>query len=207
MMRLLCTAAVTVLTLASFASAEVLYDFESGAQGWGSFGPITTDSGMLPTGGVGGSQGRFHVGDFDVAGWGMVDVSPVVDLTGMDAMSFDGKLNNPVPANPFVGTPEVEFMLAIGYAEWTETVTLTEDYQTFAVDFVDLTPNYYASIAPYFGNLPPLDDPGLQIKMVMRQASGSGVGELDYDNVRVTPEPTSLALLALGIAALIRRRG
>ncbi len=42
--------------------------------------------------------------------------------------------------------------------------------------------------------------------MVMRGASGSGIGELNYDNVTVTPEPGTMAIAALGAVALVYRR-
>ncbi len=197
-------AVLAVAAFAPLASANVVFDFEGSAQGWGSFGPITTDSGQLVGGGSSG-DGRYHVGDFDAAGWGMVDVSPVVDLTGLSTMSVDARFNDVPGFTPFSGTPQMEFMLAIGYAEWTHTVDLTTDYATYSVDFVDLTPNYYAGIAPYFGTVD-LDNPNLKLQMVMRGASGSGIGELNYDNVTVTPEPGTMAIAALGAVALVYRR-
>jgi hypothetical protein len=206
MKRWLGTGAIVLgaLAFAPTGQANVLFDFQNGAQGWGSFGPLTTDSGPLPDGSVG--QGRFHSMDFALPGWGIVDVSPVVDLTLYTGMGVDARLRN-VPGYPdFGGTPEMEFMIAIGYAEWFQRVTLTNSYQTFSVDFVDLMPNYYASVAPYFGALPALNSPGLQIKLVMRHGTNTGVAEMDYDQVTGIPEPATLALVALGLVSLGRRR-
>ena len=75
--------------LAEFLAFAVL---ESGdGQGWGSVGPVTTDSGAWPFGSDG--FGRFHTGDFDMVGWGMVDVSPLttplLDLSGFSGISVD----------------------------------------------------------------------------------------------------------------------
>jgi hypothetical protein len=195
--------------LATAAPADVVFDFTSGGQGWGSFGPITTDSGLLPTGGVGGTRGRYHVGDFEAGGWGMVDISPVVDLSGLTTMSVDAKLISPVANRPFTGSTEVEFMLAVGAAEWFYKFNATTAYQTYSVPIASLTPNYYANLSPYFGSLPALNDPGLHIQLVTRTGGKTGIGELDYDNVTVTPEPGTLAVLtggALATLALRRRR-
>lgn len=206
MKRYLTALAVLGLTV-SVASADVVYDFETGAQGWTAFGAITTDYGNLLTGGVGGSRGRYHVGDFAVAGWGMGDSSPSVDLSGLTTMSVDARMRNPVPVNPLTGTPEVEFMLSIGYAEWSYPFIATADYQTFTVDIVNLTPNYYASIAPFNGSPPPLDNPNLKIRLITRKGDKGGIGELDFDNVMVTPEPATLVVLAGGaLATLVMRR-
>ena len=100
--------ALAVLALVPIGAAAVMFNFEGSAQGWGSFGPITTDSGQLVGGGSSG-DGRYHVGDFDAAGWGMVDVSPVVDLSGMTTMSMDARFHDVPGFTPFSGTPTVEF--------------------------------------------------------------------------------------------------
>ena len=195
--------ALGLLAFVPAGQATVLFDFESGAQGWGSYGPLDTGSGPI-AGSVG--QGRYHTADFSATGWGIVEVSPVVNLSEYTGMSVDARLRN-VPTYPdFSGTPEMEFMIVVGYAEWTTKVTLTSEYQTFAVDFVALTPNYYASIAPYYGSLPALNNPALKIQLVMRKGDKAGTGELDYDQVSGTPEPASLALAALGLLAVLRRR-
>jgi hypothetical protein len=181
--------------LADFASFQaaftsppagvVLFDFESGAQGWISFGEGTTGNGLLPTGGSGGAgpQARYHRADFDTATmtYGFGDASAVgQNLSSYTGMSIDMRLRNPVPADPFVGTPEVEFMLSVGYMEWAQPFTLTDTYRTCAVDFADLTPQNTATqpITPA-----QLSDPGLRFKLIMRKGTNHGQVELDYDQV------------------------
>jgi hypothetical protein len=215
MKQMMCAVAVTALVAVgwpmSASAADTLYDFETGAQGWFSFGGITTDSGNEVPGSDGTTVGRFHTGDFSLGGFGMGDASPTgIDLTPYIGLSIDMFWD--VPDNltggqvPFSGTPETELMLAIGYAEWSTTVPLTGGYETYSVDFVDLTPNYYASIAPYFGALPSLDDPGLKIQLITRNSIGTGVGTLHYDQILgIVPEPAAGLLVVLGGVALTRR--
>lgn len=199
-------AVVAVLALATTGLADdVLYDFNSGSQGWNSFGPITTDSGLQATGGVGGTQGRFHVGNFSATGWGMVDVSPVVNMTAYTGMSVDARLRNVTGYPDFVGTPAMRFMLSIGYAEWATTVNLTSDYQTFPVNFANLVPDGAFATAPI--TPAQLADPGLQIKLTMGNTDNTGTAELNYDNiVGIVPEPVSFALFGLGLTLVARRR-
>ena len=54
----------------------------------------------------------------------------------------------------------------------------------FAVDFVDLTPQYLAS-QPI--TQVQLSDPSLRIKLIMRKNANSGEGELDYDQISGIP--------------------
>jgi hypothetical protein len=203
--RSLCVV-LAVLALATTGLAnDVLFDFNSGSQGWGSFGPVTTDSGLQATGGVGGTQGRYHVGDFSLAGWGMVDVSPVVNLTAYTGMSVDARLRNVTGYPAFAGIPAMKFLLGIGYAEWSTTVTLNSGYQTFAVNFANLIPDGVYATAPI--TPAQLANPGLQIKLTMGNVDNTGTAELDYDNiVGIVPEPVSFALFGLGLTLVARRR-
>jgi len=201
-----------LLLVTTTQAADVLYDFESGDQGWFSFGTPTTDSGNELGGSDGTLIGRYHTGDFDLGGWGMGDASPTgVDLSSYSGMSVDMYWDVPSDLQgaqvPFSGTWETELMIAIGYAEWSTSLPLTNAYETYAVDFVDLTPNYYANIAPYFGSLPNLNDPGLKIQLITRSSIGSGTGRLHYDQIMgIVPEPATAAMLGLGALALIQRR-
>jgi hypothetical protein len=167
----------------------VLFDFESGSQGWFSFGGGTVSSGLLPSGGSGGAgpQGRFHLADFSDAAmtWGMGDVSAAgQDMSAYTAMSIDARLRSPVPQDPFVGTPQMEFMLASGESEWAAPFLLTDSYQTFTANFANLAPQGTATqpITPA-----QLSDPALQIKLVMRKNANAGQASLDYDQIMGIP--------------------
>ena len=204
-LRISCMA-LAVLALATTAWADdVLFNFNSGSQGWSSFGPVTTDSGLQPTGGVGGTQGRYHVGDFSQDGWGMGDMSPVVNMSSYTGMSVDARLRDVAGYPAFVGTPALRFLLAIGYAEWSTTVTLNSTYQTFPVNFANLLPDGYYATAPI--TPAQLANPGLRIKLTMGNVNNTGTAELDYDNiVGIVPEPVSFALFGLGLTLVARRR-
>ena len=177
---------------AAFSSAPppvILFDFESGSQGWASFGEGSTGNGLLPTGGSGGAgpQGRYHRADFDTPTmtYGFGDISPTgQNLSAYTGMSIDMRLRSHVPSDPFVGTPEVEFMLAIGYAEWAKTFTLADTYQTCTAAFTELAPQGTATqpITPA-----QLASPSLRIKLIMRKRTNHGQVELDYDQVMAIP--------------------
>ena len=229
-----CAALVAVVAWASIAAAadSLPFDFESGSnEGWGGFGAITVNSGVLPAPrGAGGTTGHYHKANFqDGVGFGMVSVSSQAssfpwghDLTGFTGMSVDARFvsvtgtGNP-PAGgpddleagqvPFTSTNPVEVEFALGIypgQEWAKKFTLTSSYQTFQVDFVDLVPQYY-STAPI--TAAQLASPDLEIKLIIRNAPDRvGVGRLDFDNVQGTPEPTALALMGVGAAAILARR-
>jgi hypothetical protein len=170
---------------AELVPAVKLFDFESGDQGWFSFGNGTTASGITPTGSSG--QGRFHTADFDdpTMTWGMGDKSANgVDMSPYTGMSIDARLTSPDAQDPFVGSPVLEFMLSIGYLEWAEEFTLTESYQTLSVDFANLVPQGTATqpVTPA-----QLGDPGMRIKLIMRKAGKSGKAKLEYDEVYGLP--------------------
>ncbi|MFQ5489118.1 MAG: hypothetical protein ACE5GE_00235 [Phycisphaerae bacterium] len=135
---------LTALVMAAAAPVaiadSVLFDFETGAQGWGSFGGGTTDSGNEVPGSAGTGIARFHTADFSdpAMTFGIVDVSPVgVDLSPFIGMSVDARFDIPTDLVggqvPFGGTPEMKFLMALGYAEWSTTVVPTSNYQTFAI--------------------------------------------------------------------------
>lgn len=183
--------AIAGLLVGASAQAQVLYDFESGGQGWGSFGPITTDSGLIATGSSG--QGRFHSADFNLAGWGMIDVSPATDLSAFTGLSLDARFGDITGFPPFTGSPAMDIGIEINTVEYyAPAVVLTGDYITYSVNFADFVPG---------GS----DLSSAIIKLRMLKGSNGGVGLLEYDQVVGIPEPMSLMLLGLG-ALLLRRR-
>ncbi|MCB9850187.1 MAG: hypothetical protein H6817_05730 [Phycisphaerales bacterium] len=154
----------------------VVYDFESGDQGWGSFGPYSTDSGLIAGGSSG--QGRYHIADFDLSttGFGIVDTSPLgVDLSAYTGLSVDVRMLNVPGETAFGGQREFDLALGIGEKEFIVTdLQATTDYQTFAVNFYELAPQ---------PTIEELSDPNLEIKLIVRSDGKSGVLELDYDQV------------------------
>lgn len=167
-----------------FVVADILFDFESGSQNWVSFGNGTVSSG-LSAGSVG--QGRFHKADFGdpAMTYGFGDRSANgVNMSAYTGMGIDARLTSYDPLDPFVGDPQIEFMLSIGYLEWASNLTLTDTFQTFAVDFADLVPQ---SSATQPVTQAQLSDPGLRIKLIMRKASNTGKVMLEYDQVTGRP--------------------
>lgn len=160
----------------------LLFDFESGNQGWGSFGAITLASGEVPTGGSEG-QGRFHSGDFsqpDATNFGIVDVSPTKqDLSSFIGLSVDAFMQDVSGQPTFVGVKELEIIVETAAAEefLAPVVTMTDEYQTFAVAFDDFSSSATA--------LPPTatDLTNVTIKLVVRNEDGTGTAELRYDEV------------------------
>lgn len=180
---------VAALLLGASANADVLYDFESGPQGWGSFGPLTTDSGVFANGSSG--QGRFHSADFDLAGWGIVDVSPATDLSAYTGLTIDARLGNVPGFTPFDGTALMDFGIEVGGVEYyAPAVVLSDTYETFEIEFADIAPGV------------PLDNTIIKLRVL--EGGNSGVAEFSYDQVIGVPEPASAVLL--GLLALLRRR-
>ena len=167
----------------------ILFDFETGRQGWGSYGAITTDSGELPFDGSVG-QGRFHTADFsitDTGNFGIVDISPVgQDLSAFGGLSVDARFLDVPTFPPFVGVKELDIVVAKG-ADATEEeffapkATMTDQYQTFSVMF-----NQFASALT---GLPPstADLASMQIKLVVLNINGTGVAEFQYDQITGLP--------------------
>jgi len=158
----------------------VLFDFESGNQSWGSFGAITTGSGELPTGGSIG-QGRFHTADYSDpnAGFGIVDISPAgQDLSTFLGLSVDALFEDVDGQPPFVGTKELEIIVETpSFEEFITTVTMTDEYQTFSVAFEDFQSGL-TSLPPT-----PTQLSDVAIKLVVRNESGTGFGDLHYDQI------------------------
>ena len=155
----------------------VLFDFQNGAQGWTSFGDFTTESGMLAGGSVG--QGRYHVADFDapVVGWGIGDISPVLDLSSYTGMKVDLRLVDVAGHPAFSGWREFDFILEVGAAkECKKTFDATNAYATYSVNFSELNPQPAAE-----------ELAAARIKLIVRkigsQGTNSGTVELDYDQV------------------------
>lgn len=157
---------------------DVLFDFETGEQGWQAFGVLTTDSGVTPDGAIG--QGRFHVADFDADTSGLiVSISPDANTSGIDlseyiGLKLDMRLINVAGETPFSGLPEVR--VAVGYSDtdFAQTFLVTDTYDTYTVMFADLTPQPTPA---------DLANPDLAIKVVMFENNNTGVGELDFDEI------------------------
>ncbi len=160
----------------------VLYDFESGSQGWGSFGAITTAFGELPTGGSIG-QGRFHRGDFsqpDGGNFGIVDVSPPgQDLSSFVGLSVDALFKDVAEQPAFVGVKELDIAVETTTGEefFAPTITMTDEYQTFSVAFNDFQST--STLLPPT----PTDLSDVTIKLVVFNSNGTGFAELNYDRV------------------------
>jgi|GEM_PF-6771697 len=167
------------------ADDTVLFDFESGAQGWGSFGAITIASGELPTGGSIG-QGRFHTADFsqpDAGNFGIVDVSPPgQDLSSFIGLSVDALFKDVMGQPAFDGTKELDIIVATGSGASEEEffapkITMTDTYQTFSVAFDDFQ-STITSRPPT-----PTQLSNVTIKLVVLNTNGLGTAELDYDRI------------------------
>ena len=149
-----------------------LFDFESGEQGWASYGVYTTDAGLLAAGSSG--QGRYQVADFDIGttGFGVVSVSPAIDLSAYTGLKFDARMVDVAGQPAFTGTREFNLVLGIGETEFSTTLEATQSFQTYEVAFADLDP----PPAPFH-----LADPGMQIRLVVYAEGHTGVVELDHD--------------------------
>ncbi len=160
----------------------LLYDFETGSQGWFSFGTVGIANGLLPTGGSSG-QGRFHSGDFSLPevapNFGIGEISPLgLDLSTFVGLSVDALFKDVAGQPPFVGTKELEIIVENSSGEeFMIPVTMTDTYQTFIVAFDDFQ-SVIDSLAP---SITDLSDAA--IKLVVRNTSGSGTAELNYDQI------------------------
>jgi len=159
----------------------VLFDFETGSQGWFSFGDVGTSSGQLPTGGSEG-QGRFHLGDFDFpddSSFGMGEISPPgQDLSAYVGLSVDALFKDVVGQAPYVGVKELEIQIETPAGEeFIRTVTMTDTYQKFIVAFEDFQ-SKTDFLAPSATDLS-----DVAIKLIMRNENGTGFGELNYDQI------------------------
>lgn len=164
------------------ADDTVLFDFESGDQGWGSFGAVGTSSGELPTGGSSG-QGRFHVGDFsipDQGNFGMVDVSPPgQDLSSFVGLSVDALFKDVEGQPPFAGLKELDIAVETPSGEefFAPKITLSDSYQTYAVAFDDFQSGL-TGLAPT-----PTVLSNVMIKLIVFNTNGTGTAELNYDQI------------------------
>jgi hypothetical protein len=173
-------------SLGSAASAQtVLFDFESGAQGWGSFGAITTDSGLQPFDGSVG-QGRFHVGDFsqpDEGNFGIVDVSPLgLDLSPYGGLAVDARFRDVFGFDPFEGVKELNVAVATGMGASEEeffapVAIMTSEYETLSFLFSEFR-STLTDAPPSLADLS-----NIRIKLVVYNTSGIGIGRLDYDEI------------------------
>jgi hypothetical protein len=176
---------LSVLAGAAGARAQtVLFDFQEGAQGWGSFGAITTDSGAF-TGSVG--LGRFHSADFsvpDAGNFGIVDVSPAgQNLSSFGGLSVDARFVDVSGFEPFVGVRQLDIIVATGSDATEEEFFAPKQtmddtfFGTFAVPFSQ----FKSSIDQQRPTVAELAN--VRIKLVVLNTNGTGTARLDYDEV------------------------
>src|SRR3954468_9066969 len=162
----------------------VLFNFDDGPQGWGSFGAITTDSGSI-SGSLG--PGRYHAANFsvpDAGNFGIVDVSPGnQNLSSFSGLSVDARFVDVPGFDPFVGVRELDIVVATGSGASEEEFfapkqTLDDTfYDTFAVPFnqfkssIDQQPPTVAELS------------NVTIKLVVLNTNGTGTARLDYDQI------------------------
>ena len=182
-LRFTLTLAGIFIGLQTVHAQTVLFDFEDGAQEWGSYGAITSDKGPID-GSLG--SGRFHSADFsvtDTGNFGIVDISPAgVDLSSYGGLSVDARFGDVPGFEPFVGVKELDIIVATGDDSNEEEFfapkqTMTDVFQTFAVPFsqfasaVDQQPPTLAELA------------SMRIKLVVLNSNGTGLARFDYDEV------------------------
>jgi hypothetical protein len=184
----------TMTLVAAFAVSgaavgqTVLFDFEDGEQGWGSYGAITTDKGFTVDGSVG--FGQFHSADFsipDAGNFGIVDVSPPSqNLSTFGGISVDARFLDVTGFPPFVGDKLLDLIVATGDDSNEEEFfapkqTMTDQYQTFAVQFADFKSANDAQ-PPTLAELA-----SMRIKLVVLNVNGTGTAQLQYDQVTGLP--------------------
>ena len=172
-----------LLATRSVCAQTVLFDFEVDEQGWGSYGAITTDKGVID-----GSDGlgRYHSADFsvtDTGNFGIVDVSPAaLNLSTYGGISVDARFVDVTGFDPFVGVKELDIIVATGDESNEEEYfapkqIMTEVYQTFAVPFSQFT-SAIDQQTPTAADLA-----NIRIKLVVLNTNGTGLARFDYDQV------------------------
>ena len=182
---LLCSITLVSLLLAarSACAQTILFDFEDGAQDWGSYGAITTDKGSID-----GSDGfgRYHSADFsvsDTGNFGIVDISPAaLNLSTYGGISVDARFVDVPGFEPFVGLKELDIIVATGDETNEEEFfapkqTMTDVYQTFAIPFSQFTSTIDQE-TPTLADLA-----NIRIKLVVFNTNGTGLARFDYDQV------------------------
>ena len=201
---------VLSLALAGVSSANVLVngDFQTGnANGWGTWGgTAVTDQ---DNGGAALPQtGRSSAGGYgDYAGkawgpwwgaWGNSGHNQVFAASAGQSWTMTGDLmmlsNDPITSNAF-GVLKLVFKDAGGTEIWGQDLG-----QVNASSIPDVWQNLSLT------GVAPAGTATVEALALFFQPNGDGVGAMFYDNMTLTPEPATLALLGLGGLVLRRRK-
>ncbi len=217
------TASAFALALAGGAQGQLLFDFESGQQGWdiSGFGNGTEAVGLSPNGATEGSAQALSMShDGGAFSW---DASWVTGVPDPGNPSDKDAVYNAISdalANPAGKTLEFDFTFLVNdlptFTSFSNLTFSFQDENNFnQVDNVagigqgatDTT--VHVSIPLDSGNFAGMvpNSSFYRLTFGPNVDGGRGISTWYADNIQIVPEPASAALLGLGALALRRRRG